>query len=136
MGKLHFSLGLTLLLLLASVSAAPSLSPPTSPASKSLFIIPLRSNFCYVFCYPQTSLLSSEIVSGFLSNAVPAVTKLLWSLKPTTKTGIWIMDLSIAILILPFLIIFFIFSLFFFVLVTWDWNVEWWHLQRVLGRSR
>lgn len=35
----------------------------------------------------------SEIVSGFLSNAVPAVTKWVWSLKATTKTG---MDLTLV----------------------------------------
>jgi len=36
-------------------------------------------------------LLFSEIVNGFLSNAVPAFTKWVFSLKPTTKKGI---DLS------------------------------------------
>ncbi|KAK7307209.1 hypothetical protein VNO77_40068 [Canavalia gladiata] len=58
MGNLHFALGLTLLLLLRSVSAAPS---TTSPA---------------------------KIVSGFLSNAVPVFTKWVWSLKAPTKTAI------------------------------------------------
>ncbi|XLR16635.1 hypothetical protein S83_044573 [Arachis hypogaea] len=62
MGKnLLILLGLTLLLLLFgtfSVSAAPS---TTSPA---------------------------KIVTGFLSNAVPAFTKWVWSLKATTKTAV------------------------------------------------
>ncbi|XP_019445473.1 PREDICTED: uncharacterized protein LOC109349207 isoform X2 [Lupinus angustifolius] len=55
---LHFVLGLTLLLLLESVLAAPS---TTSPA---------------------------KIVTGFLSNSVPAITKWVWSLKATTKTAV------------------------------------------------
>ncbi|XP_027361867.1 uncharacterized protein LOC113869635 isoform X2 [Abrus precatorius] len=58
MGKLHFVLGLTLLLLLHTVLAAPS---TTSPA---------------------------KIVSGFISNAMPAFTKWVWSLKAPTKTAI------------------------------------------------
>ncbi|XP_061370182.1 uncharacterized protein LOC133312916 [Gastrolobium bilobum] len=60
MGKLHLVLGFTLLVLLGSVSAAPS-ATTTSPA---------------------------KIVSGFLSNAVPAFTKWVWSFKSTTKTAI------------------------------------------------
>ncbi|KAK7309501.1 hypothetical protein RJT34_06281 [Clitoria ternatea] len=58
MGKLHFALGLTVLLLLCCVSAA---SSTTSPA---------------------------KIVSGFLSNAVPSFTKWVWSLKAPIKTAI------------------------------------------------
>ncbi|KAK7361928.1 hypothetical protein VNO77_04022 [Canavalia gladiata] len=61
MGKHLLLLGLTLHLLLfatLNVSAAPS---TTSPA---------------------------KIVSGFLSNAVPAFTKWVWSLKATTKTAV------------------------------------------------
>ncbi|CAL0314053.1 unnamed protein product [Lupinus luteus] len=56
--KLHFVLGFTLLLLLQSASAAPS---TTSPA---------------------------KIVTGFLSNSVPAITKWVWSLKATSKTAV------------------------------------------------
>ncbi|KAK7386892.1 hypothetical protein VNO78_27250 [Psophocarpus tetragonolobus] len=60
MGKHLFLLALTLQLVFAtpSVSAAPS---TTSPA---------------------------KIVNGFLSNAVPAFTKWVWSLKATTKTAV------------------------------------------------
>ncbi|RDX94538.1 hypothetical protein CR513_23070, partial [Mucuna pruriens] len=58
MANLHFAFTLTLLLLLCNVSAAPS---TTSPA---------------------------KIVSGFLSNAVPAFTKWVWSLKAPAKTGV------------------------------------------------
>ncbi|WJX87875.1 hypothetical protein P8452_70019 [Trifolium repens] len=58
MGKHVLLLALILHLLFATLSAAPS---NTSPA---------------------------KIVSGFLSNAVPAFTKWVWSLKATTKTGV------------------------------------------------
>ncbi|XP_057762393.1 uncharacterized protein LOC130982412 isoform X1 [Arachis stenosperma] len=58
MGKLHLVLLFTLLLLFCGASAAPF---TTSPA---------------------------KIVNGFLSNAVPAFTKWVWSLKATTKTGV------------------------------------------------
>ncbi|KAF1861864.1 hypothetical protein Lal_00026339 [Lupinus albus] len=56
--KLYFVLGLILLLLLEGASAAPS---TTSPA---------------------------KIVTGFLSNSVPAITKWVWSLKATTRTAV------------------------------------------------
>ncbi|KAK7252364.1 hypothetical protein RIF29_36252 [Crotalaria pallida] len=56
--KLHFVFCLTLFLVLECASAAPS---TTSPA---------------------------KIVSGFLSNSVPAFTKWVWSLKSTTKTAV------------------------------------------------
>ena len=98
MGKhLLLLLGLNLLLLLfgtLSVSAAPS---ATSPASKLpiLYHAICASFFCFhvikvsffslFFTYPSSH--SSEVVSGFLSNAVPAITKWVWSLKATTKTG-------------------------------------------------
>ncbi|KAH1264370.1 hypothetical protein HKD37_01G000285 [Glycine soja] len=58
MAKLHFALSFTLLLLLCNASAAPSTTLP------------------------------AKIVSGFLSNAVPAFTKWVWSLKAPTKTAI------------------------------------------------
>ncbi|KAI4314293.1 hypothetical protein L6164_027216 [Bauhinia variegata] len=58
MGKNLLVLGLTVLALFGGVSSAPS---TTSPA---------------------------KIVSGLVSNAVPALTKWLWSLKATTKTAI------------------------------------------------
>ncbi|KAL5100529.1 hypothetical protein RYX36_004856 [Vicia faba] len=61
MGHLHFALAFSLLLLLTNVSAAPPLPSTISPA---------------------------KIVNGFLSNAVPAFTKWVFSLKPTTKKAV------------------------------------------------
>ncbi|WVZ12845.1 hypothetical protein V8G54_017375 [Vigna mungo] len=58
MAKLHFALIFTLFLLLCNVSAAPSTTLP------------------------------ARIVSGFLSNVVPAFTKWVWSLKAPTKTAV------------------------------------------------
>ncbi|KAK7407265.1 hypothetical protein VNO78_09023 [Psophocarpus tetragonolobus] len=58
MSKLHFAFSLTLLLLLCNALAAPSTTLP------------------------------AKIVSGFLSNALPAFTKWVWSLKPPAKAAI------------------------------------------------
>ncbi|KAG5050704.1 hypothetical protein JHK87_002902 [Glycine soja] len=58
MAKLHFAFSFSLLFLLSNASAAPSTTLP------------------------------AKIVSGFLSNAVPAFTKWVWSLKAPTKTAI------------------------------------------------
>ncbi|TKY69844.1 argonaute 1B [Spatholobus suberectus] len=60
MANLHFAFALTLSLLLCNVSAAPSTTLP------------------------------AKIVSGFFSNVVSAFTKLVWSLKAPTKTGIYV----------------------------------------------
>ncbi|CAL5188967.1 unnamed protein product [Lathyrus oleraceus] len=61
MGHFHLAFSFSLLLLLANVSAAPPLPSTISPA---------------------------KIVNGFLSNAVPAFTKWVFSLKPTPKKAI------------------------------------------------
>ncbi|KAI4328231.1 hypothetical protein L6164_020604 [Bauhinia variegata] len=58
MGKNLLVLGLTVLVLFEGVSSAASTSPP------------------------------AKIVSGFVSSALPALTKWLWSLKSTTKTAV------------------------------------------------
>lgn len=78
--KKGFSALLVMVLLLNgfnSVSAA-------SPASEFIFI--------FLLLFPLTvsliSLFLAELVSGFISNALSAIFKLLWSMTSTPKTGI------------------------------------------------